>query len=174
MPYTRFRSQGNYFSCLIFCKDKDKNMILFFYHSLLPFGVTDLKMMTLMMMTTKNTKSNYLHWICILENSVKCIQWQATYPRFVEKYCMSSQISVYSLTFVHIYIYKYIHESIHGPDHSSLWFFIFIERHLLTALCLSLNLDMYSASIYEMTTIKWWQWKTTCVCICLLGVEELR
>lgn len=47
----------------IFCKDK--NMILFFYHSLLPFGGTDLKMKTtaimMMMMMTKNTKSNYLH-----------------------------------------------------------------------------------------------------------------
>lgn len=30
----------------IFCNDKDKNMILFFYHSLLPFGGTDLKMKT--------------------------------------------------------------------------------------------------------------------------------
>lgn len=56
--HTSISSQGNYFSCLIFCKDKDKNMILFFYHSLLPFGGTDLKMM---MMMTKNTKSNYLH-----------------------------------------------------------------------------------------------------------------
>lgn len=50
----------------IFCNDKDKNMILFFYHSLLPFGGTDLKMKTtaimiMMMMMTKNTKSNYLH-----------------------------------------------------------------------------------------------------------------
>lgn len=51
------------FHVSIFCNDKDKNMILFFYHSLLPFGGTDLNMKTtaIMMMTTKNTKSNYLH-----------------------------------------------------------------------------------------------------------------
>ncbi len=146
-----FSSRGDYFSCLIFCKDKDKNMILFLYHSLLPFGGTDLMMMMMMM-----TKSNYLHWICILENSVKCIQWQATFPRVVEKYCVSSPIYLYIVW----PLYIYIHKSIHGPDHSSLWFFIFIERHLLTALCLNLNLDMYSASIYEMTAIKYWQWKT--------------
>lgn len=135
-------------------------MILFFYHSLLPFGGTDLKM-------TMMTKSNYLHWICILETSVKCIQWQATFPRFVEKYCMSSQIYLYIVW----PLYISIHKSIHGPDHSSLWFFYFHRKAFADCIVLESEFRHVQRQYlwnddYKILTMK--KKKKNCLCLWFL------
>lgn len=124
-----FSSRGDYFSCLIFCKDKNKNLILFFYHSLLPFGGTDLKItMTVvvmkMMMTTDYKEQLFaliMHFgeFCEMYTMASYISTLRGEILYVE-----SDISVYSLTFVHIYI----HKSIHSPDHSSLWFVYFHRK----------------------------------------------